>query len=179
MIQNENVLGRDIPQLKAHLEAVNEILRGGVFKIEIFKAFDDGLRGDKPIDIQEMRNIYVNAGGALLLDLLIGGGGTVYSNANAYIGIGNGTTAPAASQTDLQGASKTRKAMEATFPSRSGQVMTFRSLFGTSDANYAWEEIALFNASTAGTMMCRALVSSPFTKTAGLSITATYTLTVP
>jgi hypothetical protein len=62
-------------------------------------------------------NILVTAGITLLLNLLIGAGGTVYSNANANLGIGDSTTAAAIGQTDLQAASnKVRQAMDATYP---------------------------------------------------------------
>jgi hypothetical protein len=99
-----------------------------------------------------------DAGRNLELDLLIGAGGTVFSNANAHIGVGGGAganTAFAAGQTDLQGASKTRKAMDSTYPSRSGNVVTFRATFGSGDANYNWLEWGTFNASSAGTMYSR------------------------
>lgn len=148
---------------------------GGVFTCKIH----DGKSG-KLLDIIESKNLVVNTGGALGLDLIIGAGGTAFNNANAYIGIGDSNTAPAVGQTDLQAATnKLRKAMQATFPSRASQVVTFESIFGTSDANWSWEEIGLFNASTAGTMFSRALVSSPFTKTSAISVTVDYTLTLP
>lgn len=112
-------------------------------------------------------NITVNAGIQLMLDLLIGAGGTVYNNANAYIGVGDSTTSESASQTDLQAATnKLRKAMSAGYPSRSGQTLTFRSVFGPSDSNYAWNEFAVFNAASAGTMLNRK-VNSQGTKASG------------
>lgn len=150
----------------------------GMFTLELFDVSKNGIVAPTPHEVMEFANLLANAGGALAEDLLIGAGGTVFSNANAYIGAGNGTTAVNATHTDLQGASKTRKAMEATFPSRASQTLTFRSVFATGDANYSWEEMAVFNAAAAGTMLCRALVTSPFTKTAALSITATYTWTL-
>lgn len=150
----------------------------GQFRLDKYRILKSG--NLRLIDVIEFPNIIVNTGGAILLDLFAGAGGTAFNNANAYIGIGDSSTAPAVGQTDLQAASnKLRKAMDATFPSRSGQVMTYKSTFGTSDANYAWNEISMFNAAAAGTMSNRALVPSPFTKTAGLSIAATYTLTCP
>lgn len=122
-------------------------------------------------------NIMVNAGIQLMADLLIGAGGTVYSNANAYIGVGDSTTAAAATQTDLQAASnKTRMAMAATYPSRSSQTMTWRAVFGTSDANYAWQEFAVFNASTLGTMLNRK-VSDQGTKASGQTWTVDLAIT--
>jgi hypothetical protein len=107
---------------------------------------------------------------------------TVFNNANAHIGVGGGAGATggfAASQTDLQGASKTRKAMDATYPQRSTNVLTFRSTFGTGDANYTWDEWAVFNAAAAGVMMNRK-VEALGTKTSSATwqLTVTVTLTV-
>jgi hypothetical protein len=150
----------------------------GIWTLEKFDVTKSGIVAPTPHEILQFTNLLTNAGAAILEDLLIGAGGTVFSNANAYIGIGNGSTATSAAHTDLQGASKTRKAMEATFPSRASQTLTFKSTFATGDANYSWEEIAAFNAAAAGTMLNRALVTAPFTKTSALSIVATLTWTV-
>jgi hypothetical protein len=150
----------------------------GEFTLELFDVTKSGLVAPMPHEIIKFNNLSANAGLQLEADLLIGAGGTVFNNANAHIGVGNGTTAVSAAHTDLQGASKLRRAMNATFPSRSGQTLTFRSDFASGDANYAWEEMAVFNAAAAGTMLCRALVAAPFTKTSALAITATYTRTV-
>lgn len=122
-------------------------------------------------------NICVNAGIQLMLDLLIGAGGTVYSNANAYLGVGDSSTSESASQTDLQASTnKFRKAMSATYPSRSSQTLTFRSAFASGDANYAWNEFAVFNASSAGTMLNRK-VSSQGTKASGQTWTLDLAIT--
>lgn len=80
---------------------------------------------------------------------------TPFNNANARLGVGEGTAAFNVAQTDLQGAQKTRKVMDATFPQRSSNQMTFRSTFGTGEANLAWEEWGVFNAGSGGTMMNR------------------------
>lgn len=134
---------------------------------------------NEPIDTQSFKNLLTNAGAAIIEDLLIGAGGTVFSNANAYIGVGDSSTAVSAAHTDLQAATnKLRVAMDATFPSRASQTLTFKSTFSTSQANWVWNEMAAFNASSAGTMLNRALVSSPFTKTSSLSVVATLTWTV-
>lgn len=112
----------------------------------------------------------------------VGSLATPYSNANAHIGAGGGagaTGAFAKTQTDLQGASKTRKAMDATFPTVSGTpaaVITAKSTFATGDANYAWDEVALFNASSAGRMFSR-LVQSFGTKTSSAVWVMTLTVT--
>lgn len=151
--------------------------RHGRFRIEKFEG--EFAPGKAPYELIEIPNGYTNTGGALLLDLLIAAGGTAFNNANAYLGAGDSNTAFAVGQTDLQAASnKLRKAMDATYPSRSGQVVSFRSTFGTSDANWAWQEVAIFNASSGGTMLARS-VSSLGTKTSAGSWVLTYTLTVP
>lgn len=102
---------------------------------------------------------------------------TPFNNANSYIGVGDSTTAFSAAHTDLQAASnKLRKAMDATYPSGGSNVITFRSTFATGDANFAWQEWGVFNASTAGTMLSRK-VESLGTKTSAQTWQFTVTLT--
>lgn len=148
------------------------------FKIEKF-ANDAMVKAGKSYEVSEFENnILVNAGINLMETLLIGGGGTVYSNANAYTGVGDSTTAASASQTDLQAATnKLRKAMNATYPTQGSQILTFQSDYGSSDANFAWEEFAVFNASSAGTMLNRK-VSAQGTKTSGQTWRLTVTITI-
>lgn len=102
---------------------------------------------------------------------------TPFNNANTYIGVGDSTTAFAAAQTDLQAATnKMRKAMDATYPSGASNVITFRSTFATTDANWAWQEWGIFNASSGGTMLSRK-VESLGTKTSAQTWQFTATLT--
>jgi hypothetical protein len=140
------------------------------WRLEKFHEHEDLVRAGRaePWEVIEGEgNILVNAGIALMLDKLIGAAGDVFSNANAHIGVGDSSTAASATQTDLQAATnKLRKAMEATYPSRSGQTMTWRSVFGAADANFAWAEWAIFNASSSGTMLNRK-VESLGTKSGG------------
>jgi hypothetical protein len=123
-------------------------------------------------------NLLVTAGITAMLTLLIGGGGTAFNNANTYLGVGDSTTAAAIGQTDLQAATnKLRKAMDATFPSVATNVLTAKATFATGDANWAWQEWALFNASSGGTMLNRK-VESLGTKASGswvLTVTVTIT----
>lgn len=102
---------------------------------------------------------------------------TPFNNTNSYIGVGDSTTAYAAGQTDLQAATnKLRKAMDATYPSGGSNVITFRSTFATTDANWAWQEWGVFNASSAGTMLNRK-VESLGTKTSAQTWQFTVVLT--
>ena len=120
-----------------------------------------------------------DAGRNHLVQAGIGAAVTAFNNANAYIGVGDSTTAFAAGQTDLQASTnKTRKAMDATYPSGSSNVITFRSTFGTSDANYAWNEWGTFNASSGGTMLNRkveSLGTKTNTQTWQFTVTLTFT----
>lgn len=119
-----------------------------------------------------------NAGRDAIASAIIADSFTAFSNANAHIGSGDSNTAFAASQTDLQASSnKLRKAMEATYPQRSTNVLTFRSLFGTSDANWQWREWGIFNAVSSGVMLTRK-AEDLGTKTSAQSWLLTTTLTV-
>lgn len=103
---------------------------------------------------------------------------TTFVNATAHIGVGDSSTAFSVAQTDLVAATnKFRKAMDATYPTRSTNVLTFRSTFATGDANFAWNEWGVFSASTAGLMLNRK-VESLGTKTSAQSWQLTCTITV-
>jgi len=67
--------------------------------------------------------------------------GNPWSNANAYTGVGDSNAVEAATQTELQAASnKFYKAMNAAYPQRSSQTVSFQSDFLTTEANYVWAE---------------------------------------
>jgi hypothetical protein len=118
-----------------------------------------------------------NAGRDFMVASTVAAASTPFSNANSYIGVGDSTTAFAASQTDLIAATnKLRKAMDATYPQLATNVVTFRSTFATTDANFAWQEWGVFNASSAGTMLNRK-VESLGTKTSAQTWQFTVTLT--
>jgi len=119
-----------------------------------------------------------NAGRDFIATDIVGEAVTEYNNANAHLGVGDSTAVFAASQTDLQAASnKLRKAMEATYPTRAANVLTFRSLFATGDANFAWAEWGVFNGASANTMLSRK-VEALGTKTSAQSWQLTATITV-
>ncbi len=162
-------------------EAEKMIERGriiGTFQVSKFEN-DEALLDNSPYLIgKPFKNLMLTAGLQLMLNLLTGQGGTSFSNANAYIGIGDSTTVASVGQTDLQASTnKLRVAMDVTFPSAaSGGVVTWRSTFTSGQANYHWQEFGIFNAAAAGTMLDRA-VSDQGTKTSGQSWQPTVTLT--
>lgn len=118
-----------------------------------------------------------NAGRDHIATTLIGEAVTSFASGNAHIGVGNGTVTFVASHTDLQGASKFRQAMETSYPTRATNVLTFRSLYATGNANFAWDEWGVFNAAATGTMLNRK-VEVLGTKTSAQSWQLTVDLTV-
>ena len=88
------------------------------------------------------------------------GQGTPFNATNARIGVGNGTTAFAIGQTDLAGSSKLRKTMDSGYPIVSAPVITFKSTFAKSEANFVWNEWGVFNAATGGVMLNRVVESN-------------------
>lgn len=104
-----------------------------------------------------------------------------WSNANAFTGVGDSNTAEAATQTELSAATnRFYKAMNATYPSRSNQTVSFQSDFTTTEANYAWAEWTISAAAstasgagfTSGTTNLNRKVAALGTKSSG-----TWTLT--
>lgn len=123
-------------------------------------------------------NLLLNEGIAAMWDLIIGAGGTAFNNANARTGVGDSNTAESATQTDLQAATnKTYKGMETSYPSRSNQTVTFRSVYGTADANYAWAEFIVDNGAVALKTMNRK-VSDQGTKASGQTWTLDVQITL-
>jgi hypothetical protein len=132
--------------------------------------------------VERQGNLLTIGGVSALWERLIGTSVTAFDNANAYLGVGDSTTAAADTQTDLQASlNKTRKAMDATYPqhtdstsSSGAKSITYKATFGTADANYAWQEWGLFNAASAGRMLNRKVESLGTKTSAGtwvLSVT--------
>lgn len=131
-------------------------------------------------------NLLVYGGASALWNRLISGTPTVtvFDNTNAHIGVGDSSTAEAAGQTDLQAVTnKLRKAMDATYPQHTdgtvvgSATVTFKSTFGTADANFTWAEWGVFNAATAGRMLNRK-VQALGTKTSAGTWVITVTISI-
>lgn len=106
-------------------------------------------------------NMLMFGGASAIWDRLTGAATVTAFGTGSYIGVGNSSASNVATFTDLQGASKARAAMVATFPAHTdGTVeassnVIYQAEFGTGAGNFAWNEIGLFNASTAGRMLNR------------------------
>ena len=126
-----------------------------------------------------------NAISALLISTGVGTGlAKPYNSTQAYFVVGNSTATHATNQTWVQGASSTMKGMDATYPSRATNVITFRATFSTAEANFAWNEWGIWNSTSttdANANMLNRKVEDPSlgTKTSAQSwqITADITIT--
>ncbi len=111
------------------------------------------------------------------MSLLIGDGTAVAFNAtNARIGVGDSSTAFAVSQTDLQASTnKLRKIVDGA-PVRTSNSVDFTSTFQLAEANFAWNEIALFNSASGDYMATRRILTGFGTKTSTEVWTITLTV---
>lgn len=103
---------------------------------------------------------------------------------NAAIGVGDSTTAEAATQTALQASVNKHYEVVDSAPSHTDSTsstaaltVTFVATFETGDANFAWNEWGVFNATTPGRMLNRKVVALG-TKTSADSWVFTVTITI-
>lgn len=137
------------------------------------------LAGEAPYETVEIDgNLLLNEGIAVLAALLIGTGGTAFSNAAAYLGVGDSATAAAASQTGLQAATnKAYVPMAATYPQIAAQTITWRGVFDGNTANYAWNEMTVANGNSDAAVNLNRKVSAQGTKTSGQTWTLDMAIT--
>lgn len=159
---------------KLRKEAEKFLKSGGELP-DAIKLFDGSYLGRSVVN----GNLLLNEGINALWTLAAGGSETVYNNANAELGVGDSSTAEAATQTDLQAATnKLFKAMDASYPTYgTSQKITFRATFTGSEANFAWNEFSVRNGNTANKNLNRK-VSSQGTKTSGQTWQVTLDITL-
>jgi hypothetical protein len=121
-------------------------------------------------DTREVENLVVDTGLDFIASRMGGTGDSVMS----HMGIGTGTTAAAAGDTALGTASGDRVALDSATVTDNTIVYV-----GTFDTTYsgAITEAGVFNASTAGTMLCRTVFSAVNITTAD-TLTITWTITI-
>ena len=89
-------------------------------------------------------NLLVNTGLTRVTNLIVGGGGAAFNNAQAITGVGNVSTAATTADTHLGGDGNTANAYyqgaDATFPTTSTGTITMQNTFSGSNANFAWNE---------------------------------------
>jgi hypothetical protein len=119
---------------------------------------------------RNIKNLVVTAGKTFIASRIAGTASAVMS----HLAIGTGSTAAAIGDTTL-GAEAGRVALTSTTPS--SNTVVFVATVGAGTGTGAIVEAGLFNASSAGTLLCRT-VFSVINKGASDSITATWTLTI-
>jgi hypothetical protein len=96
----------------------------------------------------------------------------------SHMALGSGTTAAAAGNTDLESILGSREALDSTTISGSNnETVVYVASFEAGDATGAVTEAGIFNASTAGDMLCRT-VFAVVNKGANDSLTVTWTITL-
>lgn len=137
-------------------------------------------------------NILVRGGASILWECFKGSGSTATSSAKKYfngtaaIGVGNSTAAATNIQQALQGGSQLLKALTGGFPTHTtGSTaatvvdIVYKSTFGLTEANFAWQEWGVFNkATTQQRRMLNRKVQALLTKTSAASATLTVTLSL-
>lgn len=134
-------------------------------------------------------NLVTTAGWTRLCSLMIAGGGQAATNTSARLGAGDGAGTAAAGDTDLSASAGSThrwfQVMDATFPSASSNVLTFKATFGTADGNFAWNEFGIdigtptvsSGNTVAATLLNHKTSIAQGTKASGQTWAATATLT--
>ena len=152
----------------------------------------DGSTNQPDQYVESTGNILVRGGASVMWETLKGSGSTAstaakkYFNATAALGVGNSTAAAAATQIALQGGSQSLKALTGGFPTHTtGSTavtvanIVYKSTWGLTEGNFAWNEWALFNkATTTQRRMLNRKVQALLTKTSAATATLTVTLTL-
>tara|TARA_R100000426_G_scaffold86082_2_gene66858 strand:+ start:63 stop:521 length:459 start_codon:yes stop_codon:yes gene_type:complete len=125
-------------------------------------------------DEREVKNLVVNKGLEYIASRMKDASKSVMS----HMGLGSGTTAAAASQTDLVTLLGSREALDSTTISGSNnEKVVYVSAFEAGDATGAVTEAGIFNAASGGDMLCRT-VFSVVNKAADDTMSVTWTITL-
>lgn len=125
-------------------------------------------------DSREIKNLVVNTGLAFIISRMAGTTKAVMS----HMALGSSTTAAAAAQTDLVSILGSREAIDSTTISgTNNEKIVYVSSFEAGDATGAVTEAGIFNAATAGDMLCRT-VFPVVNKQADDTLSITWTLTL-
>jgi len=129
---------------------------------------------DKDGNIKEERkeeNLVVSAG----LNFICSRMKDTTDGAMSHMALGSGTTAAAAGDTDLESILGSREALDST--TVSSNTITYVASFEAGDATGAVTEAGIFNASTAGTMLCH-VVFPAINKQADDTMSVTWVITL-
>jgi hypothetical protein len=116
--------------------------------------------------------------GAIAAASLFCGDGVVnaFNVTNSRVGVGDDSTAFSAAQTDLQAVTNKLRKIVDSAPVRTTNSVDYTATYSLSEANFAWNEIAIFNSSSGDYMATRRTLSGFGTKTSSEQWTVTLTL---
>lgn len=120
---------------------------------------------------REETNLVVDTG----LDYIASRMKDATATAMTHMGLGTGTTAAAAGDTDLGTLAGSREALDST--TVTDNTINYVCNFEANDVTGAITEAGIFNAASAGTMLCR-VVFSPVNLTSTDSISVDWTITL-
>lgn len=125
-------------------------------------------------DTREVKNLVVNAGLAYIISRMVGTSKAVMS----HMALGAGTTAAAATQTDLVSLLGAREPLDTTtITGTNSEKVQYVATFEPGDATGAVTEAGLFNAASGGDMLCRT-VFAVVNKAADDQMAITWTITL-
>jgi hypothetical protein len=151
--------------------------RGILHSEYILRKFD--VAGKLYETLRFAHNCFLNEGINELWTILCSAGGTKFDNTNGFTGVGNSATAAQPTDTGLLGASKTYKAMDATYPTYgTSQKATFRSTFQSAEGNHDWNECTVANGNSDSAKNLNRKVQAMGTKTSGTVWELTIELTI-
>ncbi len=123
------------------------------------------------VETFEFRNLVVDTG----LNYIVSRMKDTSAGAMSHMALGSGTASPVAGDTALGSQLGSRAALSTT--TVSDNTITYTAAFGAGVATGAVSEAGIFNAASAGTMLCRT-VFAVVNKAANDTITVTWTVTV-
>ena len=125
-------------------------------------------------DTREVKNLVVNKG----LEYIASRMKDASKGVMSHMALGSGTTAAAATQTDLVTLLGAREALDSTtIAGSNNEKVVYVSAFEAGDATGAVTEAGIFNASSGGDMLCRT-VFSVVNKAADDTMSVTWTITL-
>lgn len=144
-------------------------------------ANDEAFQAGQPFAVSRFQHNTLLLEGRYEMQRLITGGSApvAYDHDHAYIGVGAGSLPEALeTQEGLQssGGSLCWQPMDTDYPSVAGTIATYRSTFGSADANYDWQEFTLVNAANDDGRNMFRKVSNQGTKVNGQTWTLTITV---
>lgn len=109
-------------------------------------------------------NLFLTAGVTRLWELITGvSAAHLAGTSSAWLAVGDSSTTPTATDANLLGTNRFRKAVSGA-PVISGRQITFSAQFETGDANFAWLEVGVAWSATVtadNTLVSRTAIASP------------------